>query len=209
MRYRGLLHLGVGVLVGVVVGVVGGLLGGASVALPLAWAAGTLTYAAVTWLTIWRLDGEQTREHATSEDIGRPLVDLLVLAAAIVSITAIGLLLVGGGPNKPEAPHVVVGVVAIVGSWLAVHTMFSLRYARRYYSDTEGGIDFNDPPGTSPRYSDFAYLAFTVGMTFQVSDSQITDHRMRRQVLGHALTSFFFITVILAVVINLLGSLAA
>lgn len=209
MRYRGLAHVGIGALAGLVAGALALVVSTPSLAWPLAWATATLTYAAATWLTIWHLDGDGTRERATSEDIGRPLVDVGVLAAALVSITAIGLLLVGGGPDRPDSPHVVMGVIAIIGSWVAVHTMFSLRYARRYYGDEEGGIDFNDPPGTSPRYTDFAYLAFTVGMTFQVSDSQITDPRMRRQVLGHALVSFFFITVILAVVINLVGSLAA
>lgn len=207
MRYRGLVHLGIGVVVGLVVGVVAGVLSTPSLALPLGWAAGTLTYAAVTLATVWQLDGDGTRAHATSEDIGRPLVDVAVLAAAVVSVTVIGLLLVGAGPGQPDPPHIVVGVVAIVGSWVAVHTMFWLRYARKYYADDAGGIGFN--ADAQPRYSDFAYVAFTVAMTFQVSDTAITDGRMRRAVLGHALTSFFFVTVILAVVINLLGGLAS
>jgi uncharacterized membrane protein len=207
-RYRGLVHLGLGIVSGLVVGVATAILWRASLAWLLAWSTGTLTYSAATWLTVWRLDGDQTRERATSEDIGRALVDLAVLTAALVSVTVIGLVLVGARAKEPDPARLLFGLLAIVGSWLAVHTMFWVRYARRYYSDQAGGINFHDD-STSPRYSDFAYLAFTVAMTFQVSDTDITHNFMRRAVLGHAATSFVFITVILAVVINLVGGLGS
>lgn len=208
MRYRGVAHLGTGVVAGLAVGAVAGLLWSPSLGWPLGWAVGTLTYAAVTWIAVWNLDGERTRALATSEDVGRPLVDVVVLVAALVSVAVIGLVLVGGGSHQPDAPHVGIGVVAIAGSWLAVHTMFWLRYVRIYYAEDPGaGIGFSGGED-APRYSDFAYVAFTVAMTFQVSDTGITTNRMRRAVLGHALTSFVFVAVILAVVINVVGSLA-
>ena len=88
--------------------------------------------------------------------------------------------------------------------WTTAHAD-ALHYAHRYYSDHPGGIDF--PGDGDPRYADFAYLAFTVGMTYQVSDTSLVDPRIRHEVLGHALLSFVFGTVILATVVNGVASI--
>ena len=100
-------------------------------------------------------------------------------------------------------------VLTVVMSWGLVHTLHMLRYAHLYYSDgpgsTGGGIDFkNEIP---PTYADFAYVAFTVGMTWQVSDTDITARRIRRTALQHALFSYVFGAVILATLINVIASL--
>jgi len=90
-------------------------------------------------------------------------------------------------------------------SWLVVHTLFTLRYARLYHS-TGGGVDFNqDDP---PRYLDFAYLAFTIGMTFQVSDTNLTSPAIRAAALRHALLSYLFGAVILATSVNFIVNLS-
>ena len=90
-------------------------------------------------------------------------------------------------------------------AWAAVHTTFAVRYARLYYAGPDGGIDFNsDEP---PAYTDFAYLAFTIGMTFQVSDTAIGAKVIRSTALRHGLLSFLFGTVVIATTINLLASL--
>jgi uncharacterized membrane protein len=88
-----------------------------------------------------------------------------------------------------------------------VHTVFMLRYAQLYYAGEQGGIDFNqaDPP----TYTDFAYLAFTIGMTFQVSDTPLRSKVIRRTALRHALLSYLFGTGILATTINLVASLSS
>ncbi len=101
------------------------------------------------------------------------------------------------------------GVFTIVCSWLLVHTVFALRYAHVYYTEPEGGIDFKTQPrGTEdPDYLDFAYTAFTIGMTFQVSDTDITRREMRHQLLRHALISFLFGAVILATTVNVVAGL--
>ena len=88
----------------------------------------------------------------------------------------------------------------MVASWLAINLDFTLRYAHLYYSDPVGGVDFG---GTSePDYRDFAYLAFTIGMTYQVSDTDLLTCRFRRVLLLHALLSYLFGVVIIAAVIN-------
>jgi uncharacterized membrane protein len=79
-----------------------------------------------------------------------------------------------------------------------------LNYARQYYGGLVGGIDFGSE---RPAYADFAYLAFTVGMTFQVSDTVLQSPALRRSVLKHALLSYVFGVAIIAATINLLAGL--
>ena len=100
-----------------------------------------------------------------------------------------------------------VGVLTVGASWFAVHTLFTVHYARLYYSDEPGGIDFHDPE--PPCFHDFAYLAYTVGMTYQVSDTEIGLRSIRATVLRHALLSYLLGAVVLAVTINLIAGLGA
>ena len=97
--------------------------------------------------------------------------------------------------------------MTIALSWFVVHTLFMLRYGSLYYSEPEGGIEFND--SGPPRYSDFAYLALTIGMTFQVSDTNLKTHALRMSALRHALLSYLFGALILATSVNLVSSLAS
>jgi uncharacterized membrane protein len=96
-------------------------------------------------------------------------------------------------------------VLSVALSWAMVHTVFTLRYARTYYSKSQGGIDFNE--SDPPTYLDFAYLSLTIGMTFQVSDTNLTSKPIRRIALAHAAFSYLFGAVIVALVINVVASL--
>jgi uncharacterized membrane protein len=98
------------------------------------------------------------------------------------------------------------GIAAIVASWGVVHTVFTLRYAGLFYGGADGGIDFNEDD--KPTYADFAYLAFTIGMTYQVSDTDLTSKAIRHTALRHALMSYLLGTVIIAATINLAAGLA-
>jgi uncharacterized membrane protein len=95
-------------------------------------------------------------------------------------------------------------LVSVALAWSAVHTVYALRYARLYYTPPDGGVDFK---GGRPDYPDFAYLALTIGMTFQVSDTDLTGKPVRRQALRHALTSYVFGTVIVAITVSSVASL--
>jgi len=97
------------------------------------------------------------------------------------------------------------GISSVVLAWLAVHTVFTLRYAQLYYADEPGGINFHEED--PPNYGDFAYLAFTLGMTFQTSDPEFNAKVIRRTALQHSLISYLFGAVILALVINIVASL--
>jgi uncharacterized membrane protein len=97
----------------------------------------------------------------------------------------------------------------VVVSWTLTHTALTLRYAHLYYREDDegvGGAEF--PGGAPPSYLDFAYLAFTVGMTFQVSDTQVSSRQIRQTVLVHAVLSFVYSTAILAFILNLVASMA-
>ena len=89
----------------------------------------------------------------------------------------------------------------VLTSWAAIHTVFALRYARLFFADYAGGIDFHQ--AEAPRYSDFAYLAFAVGMSFAISDTDLASWRMRRHALRHALLAYLFGTVIIALIVNI------
>ncbi len=184
-------------------------LAGAGVMTPLiGWDILALVYGCWTWLTIWRLDPASAEADANREDPGRHLTNLVLLSAAIASLIAVGAVLLGaGGPGgNAKYLHAGLALVSVALSWALVHTVFTLKYARLYYSGTPGGIDFN---GTgAPDYPDFAYLSFTIGMTFQVSDTDIQSKAIRRTALRHAWLSFPLVTVIIATSINLVSGIA-
>jgi uncharacterized membrane protein len=173
------------------------------------WDATALTVILTVWTSVGRFTPEQTEEFALREDNTRAGSQLLLLGAALVSLVGVVLAFVKGGHGSQveEAVLKSVGVLTIVCSWVLVHTVFALRYAHLYYTRPTGGIDFKSHGAEEPDYRDFAYTAFTVGMTFQVSDTDITTRTIRRQVLSHALISFLFGAVILATTVNVIAGL--
>jgi len=146
-------------------------------------------------------------EDAVREDPSYALAESVILVAAIVELASVGLILikVANAHGGMKAFLLTIGVISVVLAWGAVHTMFTLRYARIYYTGTDGGVDFNEK--SPPEYADFAYLAFTIGMTFQVSDTNLTSKAMRRTALRHALISYLFGAVIIGLIINVVASL--
>jgi uncharacterized membrane protein len=175
----------------------------------VAWDVAAVLVVGTVWIAIGRFTAEETAEFALSEDDTRTGTHLLLLGAALVSLVGVVLafLKANEGAHHEEVLLESFGVFTIVCSWLLVHTVFALRYAHVYYTEPEGGIDFKSKGAERPDYIDFAYTAFTVGMTFQVSDTDVTRREMRRQVLQHALISFLFGAVILATTVNVIASL--
>lgn len=202
-------RLAVAVAVGSVAAVVTVLSGGAKYGPAVGWDVAAITVLGWTWLTIWPMGPEDTASHATREDPTRAVSDIMVLGAAVVSLAAVGFFLLqassAGGRTRDVLAGMGVSTVAL--SWLVVQTVFTLRYAMLYYAGVAGGVDFNQ--ATPPRYSDFAYLAFTLGMTFQVSDTDIKTPAIRATVLRHALLAFLFGSVILATTVNLVAGLSS
>jgi uncharacterized membrane protein len=174
------------------------------------WTVTAMTFLVSVWARIARKDGAATRRLARAEDPSRVTADLLLILASGVSLIGVALSLLKAGEQAGVAKAVTTGLaaLALVLSWTTVNTVFTLRYADLYYGDGgggEGGIDFHDEP--EPDYGDFAYLAFTIGMTYQVSDTTLTMRDIRRTALRHALLSFVFVTSVVAMAINVVASL--
>ena len=192
-----------------------GVVVGIAVAVLTSWPYGPLTgwitacglFLGLTWRRVWPMDAEQTAEHAVREDTTKAGADVVLLLSAVASLAAVGLVLVKGSSDKGvgQTVDVALSLTSIALSWAVIHTSYTLRYARHYYSDADGGVSFNQHE--PPRYSDFAYFAFTLGMTFQVSDTDISSGIIRRAALKQALLSYLFGAVILASVINLVSQL--
>jgi uncharacterized membrane protein len=202
-RERLLAMIGAGILVGVVVG-----LGGSWWYAPVAgWAAASAVYIVWVWLVISRFDGPTTRLHAKREDPGHATSELLIVCITVASLGAVAILLLhtSRAHGIAQVTGATMAVLSVALSWTLLHTLYTLRYARIYYQDPVGGIDFNDDE--DPRYVDFAYLAFDLGMTFQVSDTNISTTRLRATILRHTLLSYVFGTVILATTVNLVAGL--
>jgi uncharacterized membrane protein len=179
---------------------------------PYAPLAGWDTAAAVFSVWVWvaaigRMSSAQTEAHARREDPGKAATDTIVPIAAVASLAAVGFVLAQATSAKGWSQDLLAGfgLGSVALSWFAVHTLFTLRYARLYYSAAAGGVDFNQK--LPPRYLDFAYLAFTIGMTFQVSDTDLQTPAIRATALRHALLSYLFGAVILASTINLIAGL--
>lgn len=199
-------------LVALLAGLVGGIAAaaaGAGRAAPLiGWDILAATFCGWVWSTIWRLDPKATAEHAKRENPGRDLADAVLVGAAIASLIAVGVVLFGAGHANGSLKYVQAGLAlfSVFVSWTLIHTVYTLKYARLYYSAPIGGIDFNEDD--DPQYSDFAYLSFTIGMTFQVSDTDIESKQIRRAALRHAWLAFPLGAVIIAAAINLVSGLA-
>jgi len=176
-------------------------------ALLTGWDIAAVIYLAMVWLAVYRMNAEVTSRMAGREDPSSPVAELLVVTASIVALVAVGFALVRAGQTtgSTKALLIALGTVSVVVSWLVVHTVYMLRYARSYYTEPAGGIGFNEED--LPAYMDFAYFSFTIGMTFQVSDTNITRKNIRRLALQHALLSYLFGAVILAAAINVFASL--
>ncbi|BBZ26598.1 hypothetical protein MMAD_08930 [Mycolicibacterium madagascariense] len=206
----------IGLRVGVAapVGVIAAIVMGTTLAWPYApatgWIVAAVVYLGWTWSIVGGLDSDATCAHATRyrDDDSTPwILDVAVLVASVASLGGVGYLLVAGSSGgKPAAA--VVGALSVVAAWVTVHTVYMLRYARLYYGgDSPGGIDFHEGDDYRPDYGDFAYLAFTLGMTYQVSDTDLVQRPVRMAALRHGLLSFLLGAIILAITINLVASL--
>ena len=155
------------------------------------------------WVALWPMDAATTQRFVGREEF-RPLVDeLVVAAAALGGLGAIVGLLAAGGTEAGSWPDLI-AVLGVFMAWAALHLMYATRYAFHFYGPPDlGGIDFNSEQ--PPAYRDFFYFSYNLGMTYQVSDTNITSASIRTVVLRHCLLSYVFGAAILATTINLVA----
>ena len=209
---RAVMRAAIGVGLGLIVAVVLSLSSYSPAVVVLGgWNSAGLAVLALAWLIIATSDASATGKRAAAEDPGRTAVTFLVLLASLAGVLAVTVLVRRPEAIAPrqEAELVALCLLTVIVSWTLTHTAFTLRYAHLYYREDEAGVGGAEfPGGARPSYLDFAYLAFTVGMTFQVSDTSVSSKHIRHTVLLHAVLSFVYTTAILAFVLNLVAGMA-
>lgn len=201
-------RLAVSVFIGLVSSVIAGKAAEWYLAPLVGWDVAVTVYLGWIWATIEKLDDSETKEFALREDPSRRVADFILVVASIASLAAVAVVLIGSSSSDTAqtALRAGLGVFSVVLAWTLTHTVFMLRYAELYYYGSKGGVDF---AGTvNPSFKDFAYLAFTMGMTFQVSDTGFKSTEFRTLALRHALLSYLFGTVVVATTINLIAGLS-
>ncbi|OKI20912.1 DUF1345 domain-containing protein [Streptomyces sp. CB03911] len=194
-----------------VVGAVVGLLVGGLTRAPLGILAGIATVGSIFvvagWAVLWPLDAAATRRNVRREDFRPVTEELLVVSAALGGLLGIVMLLLIGRPDDAHSAGAraaaAVALAGVFAAWAALHLMYATRYADLYYGEPGGGIDFNSE--VRPKYSDFLYFSYNLGMTYQVSDTSVSSSRIRAVVLRHCLLSYLFGAGILATTISLVA----
>jgi uncharacterized membrane protein len=180
------------------------------------WISFASTIIIMDWIIILSSHPREVRKIAKLQDSSRTFLFLFVIAASLASFGAIVFLLKSSkGHGATVNEHILLAITAVIISWWLLHTIFTLRYAHLYY-DTDkddgtpraaGGLDF--PGDQEPDYMDFVYFSFVLGMTFQVSDVEISSKEIRRLAWMHGMLSFAYNTAILALSINVISGMVA
>ena len=157
-----------------------------------------VAYLALTLILSLRISAADLRRHAGADDEGAALILLVALVAVSISLAALFMVI----NRTQQSPFEAVFALASVPlGWTVIQVLVAFRYAHLYFAaNPNAGLEF--PGATPPDIWDFYYFSFTIGMTAQVSDVQITSAPLRRIVLVHGVGSFFFNTVILALAVN-------
>ena len=180
----------------------------------LAWDIGSLALLAMAAHLFATGAGARMIRNAARQAEGEWVIFAVTLSGVAFSFVALTAVL-GGVKELPPLDkrlHIALVAATLLLSWLVTHVVFALRYAHEYYATDatpgagiDGGLEF--PGQEPPDYWDFCYFSLVLGMTFQVSDVQITSKKLRRLALVHGLIGFLFNTVIVALTVNIAASL--
>ena len=177
------------------------------------WDAYALSMLATTWTRIYKAEPRIVVRLAKLGYLSRNLIFVFVMVAACASLAAVAYTLATAKAMTGAhfATHIALAIGTVILSWLVLHTIFTLHYAHLFYCEHRGGKPARGllfPDGDfEPDYLDFAYFAFVIGMTSQVSDVQISSREIRRWALLHGVVSFAFNTAVLALSINIISGL--
>ncbi len=177
----------------------------------IGWDTFSLCLITMEWITFMITTSQDIRKQAKVQDSSRSLIFFIILIATLASFMAVLLLVVTKQKFKlAESSHLIIALAGMVLSWFLIQTIFTLRYAHIFYGNDKdnptnhaGGLEF--PGDKKPDYRDFAYFSFVLGMTFQVSDVEISSKPLRRLAMWHGLLSFGYNTVMIALTINVIA----
>lgn len=172
-----------------------------------------LIYLGIMAVRFPRLTVDRFKSSRERDDAPAYAIILVTILAVVAAIGALFNALNRGG--HVSVFETALASLSVIGGWLTLHTMFSTHYAHHYWRHVsapdgsrviQGGLTF--PDTKEPAGLDFLYFSFVIGMTAQTSDVAITTSAMRGINLAHALTSFFFNTVLVAATVNAAVALA-
>ncbi|WP_409484639.1 DUF1345 domain-containing protein [Arsenicicoccus dermatophilus] len=209
IRHKALGRAAIAIALGVLAGGALALVAAPVMAVMCGWIVLAGSYCVLTWTHLRRMTHEQVRAHATADESGRAGTHVALVGAAVGSLLGVGLLLAAGSDKGSTLPlGALVGTLSVAASWTLVHLVYTMRYARAHFRDSGGhGVDFNAT--SDPDYQDFAYLAYTLGMCYQVSDTAINTRAVRRLALRHAILSYLLGAVVVGTTINLVVQIAS
>ena len=177
------------------------------------WVVALSAYLVLMYIVIFTTNAPKTRERVSQVDPTQLLLLIVLTLVTLLGTISVGIILTAVGQRTVFHFRVLLtlSVIAVILSWLLLHTAYGQHYARLYYEDTDrDGRPFPEGlrrgfvfPGTpEPTYLDFQYISFTVGLTYAMSDVNVTNEVQRRVVLIHSIISFFFYSTVLGVVLN-------
>lgn len=176
------------------------------------WDIFALAYIITSWIVFFTSTTEHITKKARKDDGGKIFVFFIILVASFASMITVAILVVSKDAlGMKEVIYLPIIIGGILLSWTLVHTTFCFHYAHLYYDNEKGtdknaeGLEF--PNENQPDYIDFAYFSFIIGMTFQVSDVEISSRKIRRLSLFHSLLAFMLNTFVVALTINLIAGL--
>jgi uncharacterized membrane protein len=176
----------------------------------IAWNVAGWIYMILIMQRTFKSNAEDVRRIAEVEDENAGLVLMVVCVAAIASLAAIVLELAGiqGMKASDKALHYAFTGFTILGSWLLIGVIFSLHYARMFYTwnGEDAALRFADGE-QNPDYWDFLYFSFTLSVAVQTSDVGVATRALRKVVLAQSLIGFLFNTAILGFSINIAAGL--
>jgi uncharacterized membrane protein len=179
----------------------------------VAWDTGVLVFLVLAAHLFTTEPPDDMPAAAEAQQEGEWTIFWLTLGVVVVSFVAVGseFATIKTGPADRRWLEVTLVAATLFLSWLVTHVTFALRYAHEFYARDLGGPDIDRglefPGEKEPDYLDFMYFSLVLGMTFQVSDVQITSRKLRRVAALHGLVSFLFNTVIVAFTVNIAAGL--
>ena len=176
--------------------------------LMLCWFGFCVSYIVISWFTFYTMPIATIAKKAQQEDGSRLFVSLFIILVTLGCFVSVLMIIVSSKDRElNDAYIIIICMLAMLASWVLVHTIYTFHYARLYYENKSNGDGLEFPGDDKPDYIDFAYFSFVMGCKFQVSDVGISSKKIRRVALFHGLLSFALNTFVVALTINIISGL--
>lgn len=179
--------------------------------LSAAWLVAIASELALVFRTVGRRNGREVKAWAERVDIKGPWFALFLVTSAMASVMASVFVLHAshGEIALSRYVHLILGACTVLTTWFAIQAAFAVRYTKMYYGGLrqagEPGLRFPDDP--VPDFYDFLYFATCAGMTFEASDVAVVSKRFRHWLTFHAIFSFLFASINLALLVDIAANL--